>query len=159
FSQNVETGKEPLQYLILWESQGDIDKGEVVLFYPEDPEFGEFVEGDFQKMLGGQTCSEDGKAALISLGDRRLLEYQFSEGSLYSLLQVNSYLEHEQFLGRENCVWTEIVRHYYYLDTRVVFLSVTIWEGMVCNDDCLPYELYCDDDWGGGGGSGEPVEH
>lgn len=163
FSQHVDSGKEPFQYLILWETSGNFYKAEVVLFYPEDLGFEGFIEGDFQYMYGGSVCETDGKFEMLNLSDRKELEIEYSSGKPSTSVTMLINDEHESLSGRDNCTFITVVRWYYDLSTYEIIGYDILWEGEVCGNDCLPDEINCDSpdgrggSWGGEEDSGTPM--
>ncbi len=155
FSQNIELGKNPLQFLIIRENnEGLILRGDFVLFYPDDPNIISLPERTFERFFTAHKSEQNGRFVLLTFADRKIAEYEIINDTLQSATFLTGENAEEHGL-RSGCNYYTVVRYYYDLQTGEILGYDIIWEGTVCDNNCLPWETLCDEQGGGGGISPE----
>ena len=150
FSQNIEHGKTPLQFLIIRENnEGLILRGDFVLFYPNDPNIISLPERSFERFFTAHKSEQNGRFVLLTFADRKIAEYEIINDALQSVTFLTAENAVE-FGSPTGCIQYTVVRLYFDLSTGEILDYDIIWEGTICNNNCLPWESFCDEQGGGG---------
>lgn len=148
FSQHVVSGSSPLQYLQLVEdANGEIRRGEIVLFYPTDLELFSLPENSFHDFYTSESFPVDGTFTLINLEDHKYYEMDFVEGKKSEFRQwerrLASPMENEQ-----TC-----------LDWYYVLTTYNLEDGSIIDQTITFLYTTCTSNSGGSGGGGAPINN
>ena len=147
FSQNINSnGPFPIQYLLLVEdANGNIRRGDVALFYPEDPNITKLPENSFRDFFNSTKIYVNGTFTLLTLGDIKQYEIDFEDGGF--MAEHRSW--ERESSAQANCQDWWLVTITYYSDGTYEIDNEYL--GNFCSS-CPPNQL-CDVLEGGGGAS------
>lgn len=155
FVANTNKADRPVNYLVLvMDKGGDINKGNLVQYIPENKQAGTPLPHDaFFLLYNAEDVTTDGRFVLLSIFDRFLFEASYKDGQRVSFAEMRPKDKQRNTAAKEakTCIDWYLITTYYYLDgTREIreeYLYTT------CSDSsCQPNEL-CDEFEGGTGGA------
>ena len=157
FSQYIRDHQKPLQFLLIVEdNKGNIRRGDIVLFFPEETNLKFLPKNSFNDFFNNCKFPSNGSLSLVNLGDLKQYEVEFYGGHMKASRIWSS--KNQGGIGNESLSNVSLYCTEWYMVTTYYFDNghteqTEVYLGTTCSN-CRPNER-CDqigDDGSGGGG-------